>query len=683
MKSPEPTVKTCRQRPPHVPCNSVNRMLLFAWIALPLLLANFNSVAADDLASQEQQAFTTAVNAVAKSVVQIRTIGGLDRVGKTLLSTGPTTGVIVSSDGYIVSSAFNFAGKPNSILVKLASGKQLAAKLVGRDSNRMLVLLKVQAEQPLPVPVAAQTTNTQVGQWAIAVGRTFQSEQVDVSVGIVSALKRMYGRVLQTDANVSVANYGGPLVDISGNVLGILVPMSPQPSGGEDAEVAGTSFYDSGIGFAVPLEHIFGILERWKDQTDLRPGKLGIGLQNGDAHVTPPKITSVWRESPAAEAGWQADDLITAVNGVEVATQAQLRFQIVPKYADDALQVTLQRDGKPIESEVTLTGKLAPYRHPFLGVLTGQAVEEDNHTGALILLVWPGSPAGKAGLKVGDKIVKIEDAKVRSLIDFRKQILSMHPAQSAKLVVEREGQELSIEAELSTAPEDLLSAADLADFYTQGAAKAEQQQELKKLKVPEFEQAAQYYRPTLEEDQQPGLILYLGDGNEEKDQKIAKQWQTTCDRDGMVLLVAPPKPKASWKSDDLSYLQQLSRLAVQQLEVDRRRMIVVGQEKAGQLAYGLAMSGRAGFAGVVSINAPLPRALKPRNASPNNRLAVLIIESQDGGFAPLIRRDLQTLRAAGYPAVRLVRPADSAGEIELDPATRSSISRWALGLLCL
>ncbi len=230
----------------------------------------------------EQQAWRAAVESVSDSVVQIRLVGGLDRVGKTLLAGGPTTGLIVSEDGYLVSSAFNFAGQPTSILVRLASGQQLPAKIVARDKSRMLVLLKVEADSPLPVPEAAPENQIRVGQWSIALGRTFRSERVDVSVGIISALNRMYGRVLQTDASISAANYGGPLIDIHGRVLGVLVPMAPQAAGpASDSEVAGAEFYDSGIGFAVPLKHVLDILPQWKRGEDLLPGKLGVGLAQG------------------------------------------------------------------------------------------------------------------------------------------------------------------------------------------------------------------------------------------------------------------------------------------------------------------------------------------------------------------------------------------------------------------
>ena len=102
----------------------------------------------------EQQAIRAAAERVAPSVVKIETVGGLERIGNVRVGTGPTTGLIVSPDGYIVSSAFNFAARPSSILVGLADGTRTPAKLIATDHQRMLVLLKIHVDEQLPVPEA-------------------------------------------------------------------------------------------------------------------------------------------------------------------------------------------------------------------------------------------------------------------------------------------------------------------------------------------------------------------------------------------------------------------------------------------------------------------------------------------------------------------------------------------------
>ena len=261
--------------------------------------------------TSEEAALKAAADKVAPCVVQIRTIGGLDVVEGTQLADGPTTGLVISADGYIISSAFNFAQQPASILVTFASGKQAPAELVATDHSRMLVLLKATGvadfrcqHSHLPtkfVPASGQS------RWAAR----FARDRTNVTVGIVSALGRMYGKVIQTDADVSTANYGGPLVDIRGRVLGVLVPMAPQGT----SEVAGTEWYDSGIGFAVPLGPLAEPIERMKKRRRSRRGSAGHGMQPKNPHSAPAELAAVRPDSPAGQAGFKKGDRIVEING--------------------------------------------------------------------------------------------------------------------------------------------------------------------------------------------------------------------------------------------------------------------------------------------------------------------------------------------------------------------------------
>ena len=639
------------------------------------LLASTCNAAESSLVELEQRALRAAVDSVADSVVQIRTVGGLDRVGRTLLSQGPTSGLIVSADGYIVSSAYNFAGEPTSILVELSDGKQHAAELVARDTNRMLVLLKIETDETLPVPIPTPNEEMRVGAWAVAVGRTFQADNVGVSVGIISALNRMYGRVIQTDASVSVANYGGPLVDIHGRVLGVLVPMSPQASGGEGSELAGAEFYDSGIGFAVPLEHVLGILDRWKTGNDLLHGKLGIGLKSGDAHLTAAEITSIWPGSPADAAGWKPQDRVVAVDGVAIETQADLRFQIVPRYAGDVLQISLQRGDNQVDTELKLIGKLNPYRHAFLGVLPERTPQTEAEKGAAVRSMWSESPAILAGIEPGDRITKIADNEIESTSDAREALAGLHPGQEIDIIVQRGDDDLELTAKLTTLPESLPPATDRP-----AAEPPADEPKVEKLKVPEFSQEAVYYQPAVEEGQRLGLLLWLGDGDPEQDEHLLETWQATCRRDALVLLIAKPESPGSWKSDDLAYLSALQRTALRQFPVDRYRTVVAGHGKAGQLAYALALGRRSSLAGVIGVDAPLPRTQKVSATTPSRRLAVLGIASEDSHFGPLIHRDIAKLRESGYPVSTLSRPATNDILSPLDETTQAAVAHWIDGL---
>ncbi|MGN6134508.1 MAG: S1C family serine protease, partial [Aureliella sp.] len=208
----------------------VNVLWLTACLASPLVAraqdtesgpAASSADQAGQLLAQEQAAFASAAAAVSPSVVQIETFGGLERVGKELISDGPTTGTIVGKEGWIISSMYSFRQQPASILVSLSDGSRLPAKIVARDTSRELVLLKIDAKTELPEPTACPIDQLSVGQWAIGLGRTFDREAVSQSVGILSALGRAYGKAVQTDAKVSPVNYGGPLVDLQGRVIGI------------------------------------------------------------------------------------------------------------------------------------------------------------------------------------------------------------------------------------------------------------------------------------------------------------------------------------------------------------------------------------------------------------------------------------------------------------------------------
>ncbi len=255
--------------------------------------------AAEDLQAREERALLAAVEHVAPSVVSIETVGGLQRLGTVMLGTGPTTGLVISADGYIISSAFGFVQKPTSILVGFADGTRAPARLVATDRSCMLALLKADVDERLPVPELSPEKDWRVGQWAVAVGRTFDGREPNMSVGIVSALGRVWGKAVQTDAKISPSNYGGPLVDIRGRVMGVLVPLSPDKTG----EMAGVEWYDSGIGFAVPLERIYKVLPRLREGHDLSPGLLGVSLKAEDLYADPPAITSARPNSPAFQAG--------------------------------------------------------------------------------------------------------------------------------------------------------------------------------------------------------------------------------------------------------------------------------------------------------------------------------------------------------------------------------------------
>ncbi|MCX7805997.1 MAG: S1C family serine protease [Planctomycetota bacterium] len=270
---------------------------------------------------------------------------------------GPTTGIIVSSDGLILTSSFNFAARPQIVTVTLPDGSVYPAEVLGRDIGRNLCLLRIPARD-LPVPEFADPAALKVGQWAISLGWGYEGDRPAVSVGIVSALNRFSGRVVQTDAKISPANYGGPLVDIEGRIIGICVPLSPA----DRSETAGVEWYDSGIGFAVPLAGLEAIIARMAKGETVRPARLGVvpDASYNASSGSGVRIERIEPGSPAERAGLRTGDIVLSVGGRPVRGQMDLRVEIGRRCAGDKVKVRYSRDGAESEAEIELTEEAAP-----------------------------------------------------------------------------------------------------------------------------------------------------------------------------------------------------------------------------------------------------------------------------------------------------------------------------------
>jgi serine protease Do len=259
---------------------------------------------------------------------------------------------VISSDGYIVTSTFNFLRKPPIITVVDPGGQRHVAKLLGRDETRRICLLKVDGVSGWAVPEFASRDELKVGQWVVATGIGFGASQPGMSAGIISATSRISGRAVQTDANLSPANYGGPLVDLEGRVVGICVPLSPNARN----EAAGAEWYDSGIGFAVPLTGLDSVLAAMKEGKTLQPGFLGVQAQPSGDPPTGAVVKQVVPDSPAAKAGLQAEDRIVSVGGTEIQDVTHLQSVIGRFFAGDKVEVIVQRgeEKKTFEAELVV-----------------------------------------------------------------------------------------------------------------------------------------------------------------------------------------------------------------------------------------------------------------------------------------------------------------------------------------
>lgn len=638
-------------------------ILLATLLALPSLAA-----AQDDLAALEEQAVKAAVARIAPSVLRIETIGGLERVDRMLVGTGATTGLAVSADGYVISSAFNFIQKPAAILVTLPSGKRASAEIIARDRSRMLVLLKVVTDEPLVVPEAVPRDQMAVGQWTIAVGRTFEQDEPNVSVGILSATSRIWGKAIQTDAKISPGNYGGPLVDIRGRVLGVLVPLSPQ----QQDEVAGAEWYDSGIGFAVPLADVLPHLDTLKRGDELHPGLLGITLKGNDIYSDPPEIVACQPKSPARQAGLQAGDVIVEVDGTKIVRQSQLRHALGPRYAGDRVKLAVTRGDQRVELSVELAAKLEPYENPFLGLLPDRSPTDK--PGVTVRYVYPGSPAANAGIAVADRLVRLADKPVTDVASVWDILGNFEPKQQVKLVFERGPATQEFELELARLPTAIPEELPAARKSVEAVAGEQPPVGEVNLKLPEETNECLAYVP---DDYHPevayGIVLWLHEPGGFDRGKLLDAWKDHCRANDLILLAPQAADPSRWLPTEVDFVRKTMDEVISRYRVDRTRIIACGHQAGGAMAALTAFSHRSLIRGLAVTDTALPGRLQVAANDPIERLALFISVAEESDAAQRVQEQVSRLQSMKYPVILRKHPGDPR---PLNDAERAELVRW-------
>ncbi len=666
-------------------------LLALVFAALTALTSAVAAQAPDaKLEELEEQAFKQAAALVSPSIVRIQTVGGLDRIGRVLTGTGPTTGLVVSADGYVISSSFNFASKPASVLVTLLDGRRFPAEIVANDKSRMLTLLKIEAKELVPA-TAAPKDSLKVGQWSLALGRTFDSPLPSMSVGIVSALNRIWGKAIQTDAKVSPTNYGGPLVDIEGRVMGVLVPLSSRGAG----ETAGVEWYDSGIGFAIPLADVYATLDRLKAGTDLRPGLMGITFKGRDIYAAAAEIDRVRYDSPAQKGGLKAGDVIVEVDGQKVVRQAQVRHAIGNKLAGDAIKVTVKRGDELVKADLTLVAELKAYESAFLGLLPIRegADADGKNVGVGVRYVYADSPAEKIGLKTRDRIIRFNDAEVTDAAALLDAVSRLRPQDEATLVYRRGDAEMTATVELSAVPNSILaelrSAAIPSPKSDDTDAKAGDEKKTDKEKsdadagpktgrftetVAAHEHAYWAYVPdSYNPDYDYGLMVWIHPNGDTMEAAVFKAWQAICEQRGIIILAPKAKNVGGWNLNEAEFVKETVEQFQADYSIDPARVFLHSFSNGGQFAYHLAFKYRDLFRGIATAGAAL-RARPPEN-NPEFRLQFHFVCGDKDNLYPLVSRTMTGLRRLKFPTSFTIIKAYSHKYPPIEQV--QEIGRWA------
>jgi S1-C subfamily serine protease/predicted esterase len=722
-------------------------------VSLPRLLAIIAGLfvvpiaRADDVNSATEQAMKAASAKVAPTVVKIETAGGAEIIGggkkgppgapsgggpAIRKGTGPTTGLIVDPNGYIITSSFNFAHRPTDIFVTIpGTPSRLVAKVVATDHTRMLTLLKVDATN-LPVPVAFPKKEIEIGQWSIALGRT-HDPNVDhppsMSIGIVSAINRIWGKAIQTDAKTSPVNYGGPLVAIDGRVLGLIVPMSNRDEG----ETAGVDVYDSGIGFAVPLEDIYAVLPRLKQGQDLKRGLLGINPQTaGSVYTSAAVIGAIQPDSAAARAGLQVGDKIVEINGKKIPNYSTLQHVLGPMYEGDEITVKIMRGDQEREFKgVRLTGTTTAYVAAFLGVLP---IRDDPGPGVEIRYVYPKSPAEQAGLKVGDRIMKLGPAasKAPTLppIQNRAALIAalqrLTPNTEVRIEVKRkDGDQVeTVTAKLvpatDTLPEKLplpstagkalegqpkpkvdpkdpfgppnkggfpgafsdevdsiLTASDQG--ATTGQEKGDDKPKVETGLIQRTNEALGreywlYVPDNYDPNKSYGLIVWFhttGQGGKDGE-KMAKLFREVCEDHNFILMGPKSGNADGWVPSETELVMQDVRTVMGQYTIDRTRVVAHGMGNGGQMAFYVGFNSRDVFRGVATVGAVL--GTNPKENIANQPLSFFIAVGEKDPLLKEIYESKTLLSERRFPVV--FREMKESGKEYFDAPTFADFLAW-------
>jgi serine protease Do len=372
-----------------------------------------------------------------------------DQVPREFEQKGLGSGVIITKDGYILTNN-HVVEDADEIQVKLSDKEKYTGKVVGRDANTDLALVKIEPPRDLPAAVLGDSDRLRVGDWVIAIGSPFGLEHT-VTTGIVSAKGRVIGSgpyddFIQTDASINPGNSGGPLFNLRGEVVGINTAIV---SSGQ------------GIGFAIPVNMAKEELPQLREKGKVTRGWLGVQIQAWEPGLAQKfglkeergaLVGRVMEGEPAEKAGIQKGDVILEVEGHAVKDTRDLLNTIARLQPGQTAKVLVFRDGKektltvnlgerPADAEVA--GQPPPSKEDRLGLtvqdIPAEMAEQlglEKPEGVLVSSVKPGSPAAKAGLQRGDLIHEMEHQPVRNAQDYHK-ILSKAGKESVLVWIQR------------------------------------------------------------------------------------------------------------------------------------------------------------------------------------------------------------------------------------------------------
>lgn len=362
------------------------------------------------------------------------------------------SGVILSKEGYIVTNN-HVIDNAEEITVTIGDDtKEYTAKLIGRDSDSDLAVIKIEAKDLTPIKIG-NSKSLLIGDVIFAIGNPFGIGST-VTQGIISALNKnkvginRYENYIQTDASINPGNSGGALVDSRGALIGINTAIISKSGG------------NNGIGFSIPVSMVKDVVKKLIADGKVTRGYLGVSISDLEdslskvyKHKNGALILDVSPDTPAYKYGLKRGDLIYEVNDRKIKDRTSLQNIIASFKPKQKVEVKIERNKKNISIDIVLGDRngfeqvnsskkevLGGLRLSFIDANIQKQFRLPSDTkGILISQVEPKSKAEKVGFQAGDIIIQIEDNEIKSFKDID-SVLKKYKNKHKRVYVNRYGQ---------------------------------------------------------------------------------------------------------------------------------------------------------------------------------------------------------------------------------------------------
>jgi len=350
------------------------------------------------------------------------------------------SGVIVSSDGYIVTNNHVIDGADEISVTINNRDKEYIAKVIGRDKDSDLAVIKIEAENLKPIKFS-NIRDVKLGDVVFAIGDPFGVGQT-VTQGIISAMNKYgvginkYENFIQTDASINPGNSGGALIDSRGALIGI------------NSAIISSSGGNNGVGFTIPVDMVKNVVTKLIEHGRVDRGFMGVNISKVTKELEPlykrrhgAIVVNVQANSPAERAGIQRGDLIYGVNNRSVKEPHELQHIIMSLNPNETITLSIERDKVDIKKSLKLSNlegdllDLGSIDRSFNGLYLS---ELKNQNGVIVKKVKFNSQAYRDGFNVGDIIIQVENRAINSLSDV-KDIFTLYRGRAKRIYINRKG----------------------------------------------------------------------------------------------------------------------------------------------------------------------------------------------------------------------------------------------------